>query len=106
MAAYRQTKRVSQAGTTAAAQRRRAFPARMTQAVQVNIHKAFARVFENRGPVKAPRSFKIAMRTPGVPWLLGYAVGMGVRPERVADARGRDRGRRSVERRRAPVATV
>jgi 2-polyprenyl-6-methoxyphenol hydroxylase-like FAD-dependent oxidoreductase len=115
----------------AAVQRRREFPARVTQAVQVNIHKAFARVFENPGPVKAPLAFQIAMRTPGVPWLLGYAVGMGVRPERVADVGGRDRGRRpalaigiaaaigaalavlvarggrrSVERRQAPVATV
>jgi 2-polyprenyl-6-methoxyphenol hydroxylase-like FAD-dependent oxidoreductase len=67
----------------AAVQRRREFPTRVTQAVQVGLHRAFARIFENPGPLKAPWQFKLAVRIPGIHCALGYAVGIGVRPEHV-----------------------
>jgi 2-polyprenyl-6-methoxyphenol hydroxylase-like FAD-dependent oxidoreductase len=66
-----------------AIQRRREFPARVTQAVQVGLHQAFARVFEQPGPLQAPWQLKAAVRIPGIHRALGYAVGMGVRPEHV-----------------------
>jgi 2-polyprenyl-6-methoxyphenol hydroxylase-like FAD-dependent oxidoreductase len=69
-----------------AIQRRREFPARVTQAVQVGLHKVFARVFEQPGPLHAPWQLKVAVHIPGVHRALGYAVGMGVRPERVRGA--------------------
>jgi hypothetical protein len=70
-----------------AVQRRREFPARVTQAAQVRLHDAFARaVVTNPGPVKAPWQLKVAVHLPGIHRALGYAVGIGVRPEHVRDA--------------------
>lgn len=67
----------------AAVQKRREFPARATQAMQVKIHNAFAGVFRNPGPLKAPWGLKAAVRIPGVHRALGYVVGIGVRREHV-----------------------
>ena len=69
----------------AAVQRRREFPARVTQAVQTVAHRGFARVFENPGPIEAPWQAKVITRIPGVHRALGYAVGIGARPEHVHD---------------------
>jgi 2-polyprenyl-6-methoxyphenol hydroxylase-like FAD-dependent oxidoreductase len=66
-----------------AIQRRREFPARVTQSVQVGLHKIFARVFDHPGPLRAPWQLKAAVRIPGIHRALGYAVGVGVRPEHV-----------------------
>jgi 2-polyprenyl-6-methoxyphenol hydroxylase-like FAD-dependent oxidoreductase len=71
----------------AAVQARREFPTRATQAVQVNVHKVMARVFETPGPLQAPWQLKVMTRIPGIHRALGYVVGMGVRPEHVADGR-------------------
>jgi hypothetical protein len=49
----------------------------------MGIHAGFARVFQNPGPAKAPWQLKVAVRIPGVQRLLGRAVGMGARPERI-----------------------
>lgn len=68
-------------------QRRREFPTRMTQAAQANAHKLFAQLFRNTGPVKAPWQLKAAVRIPGITHVIGRAVGMGIRPEHVKDAR-------------------
>jgi 2-polyprenyl-6-methoxyphenol hydroxylase-like FAD-dependent oxidoreductase len=68
-------------------QRRREFPARMTQAAQANAHKIFAELFRNTGPVKAPWQLKTAARIPGITRLIGRAVGIGVKPEHIKDAR-------------------
>jgi 2-polyprenyl-6-methoxyphenol hydroxylase-like FAD-dependent oxidoreductase len=73
-----------------AIQLRREFPARVTQAVQVGLHKVFARVFDQAGPLRAPWQLRAAVRIPGVHRALGYAVGIGIRPEHV---RGVPRGR-------------
>jgi 2-polyprenyl-6-methoxyphenol hydroxylase-like FAD-dependent oxidoreductase len=70
--------------TLAAVQARREFPARVTQAVQVRIHNVFARIFEDEGPATAPWLLKAGVHVPGLRRLLGYAVGIGVRPEHVS----------------------
>jgi 2-polyprenyl-6-methoxyphenol hydroxylase-like FAD-dependent oxidoreductase len=67
----------------AAVQSRREFPTRITQAVQVGLHRGFARIFANPGPLKVPWQVKAALRLPGIHRALGYAVGVGVRPEHV-----------------------
>jgi 2-polyprenyl-6-methoxyphenol hydroxylase-like FAD-dependent oxidoreductase len=73
----------------AAVQARRELPTQITQAVQAVLHKGFARVFRNSGPLHAPWQIRLGMRLPGVRRALGYAVGIGVRPEHVAGARRR-----------------
>ena len=67
----------------AAVQRRRMFPTRITQAFQSVAHRGFARVFENTGAIHAPWQMKAAQRIPGIHRALGYAVGIGARPEHV-----------------------
>ena len=69
----------------AAVQWRRAFPTRVTQAIQLIAHRGFARVFENPGPIHAPWQMKVAQRIPGIHRALGYAVGVGARPEHVRE---------------------
>jgi 2-polyprenyl-6-methoxyphenol hydroxylase-like FAD-dependent oxidoreductase len=64
-------------------QERREFPTRVTQTMQVNAHKAFAKIFENPGAIKAPWQLKAAVRIPGLQRLIGRAVGLGVRPEHI-----------------------
>jgi len=69
----------------AAVERRRTLPTRVTQAIQLAAHRGFARVFEHPGPIDAPWQLKAAVRIPGVQRAVGYAVGIGVRPEHVRD---------------------
>jgi 2-polyprenyl-6-methoxyphenol hydroxylase-like FAD-dependent oxidoreductase len=76
----------------AAVEKRREFPTRVTQAIQLMAHRGLARVFENPGPIQAPWQVRAAVRIPGIQRAVGYAVGIGVRPEHVheeAPARGR-----------------
>ncbi len=74
-------------------QRRREFPTRWTQFAQVNAHKMLTHVFANPGPAKAPWQMKVVLGVPGVQRVVGRLIGMGVRPERIADAAG-NAGRR------------
>jgi len=67
----------------AAVQRRREFPTRVTQTMQLLVHRGFARVFAQPGPIQAPWQIEVLTRIPGVHRALGYAVGMGARPEHV-----------------------
>jgi 2-polyprenyl-6-methoxyphenol hydroxylase-like FAD-dependent oxidoreductase len=69
----------------AAIQTRREFPTRVTQTIQIMAHRGFARVFENSGPISAPWPVKAVARLPGVRRAVGYAVGIGVRPEHVRE---------------------
>jgi 2-polyprenyl-6-methoxyphenol hydroxylase-like FAD-dependent oxidoreductase len=69
-----------------AIERRREFPTRVTQALQVNAHRGFARVFNSTGPLKAPWQVKAIVRIPGLHRALGYAIGIGIRPEHVQQA--------------------
>jgi 2-polyprenyl-6-methoxyphenol hydroxylase-like FAD-dependent oxidoreductase len=64
-------------------ERRRDFPTRVTQRLQVTAHKGMARIFENPGPARAPWQLKAAVRMPGVQRALGRLVGLGVRPEHI-----------------------
>jgi 2-polyprenyl-6-methoxyphenol hydroxylase-like FAD-dependent oxidoreductase len=66
-----------------AVQRRREFPTRATQFVQTLAHRELARVFENPGPIEAPWQLKVVTAIPGIHRALGYAVGVGARPEHV-----------------------
>jgi 2-polyprenyl-6-methoxyphenol hydroxylase-like FAD-dependent oxidoreductase len=75
--------------TLAAVQKRREFPTRITQEVQLLAHRGFARVFENPGPLRAPWQAKIATQIPGIHRALGYAVGIGARPEHVRERKSR-----------------
>jgi 2-polyprenyl-6-methoxyphenol hydroxylase-like FAD-dependent oxidoreductase len=70
----------------AAVQKRRLFPTRVTQAFQLSAHRGFARVFENPGPIRAPWQLKVALKIPGIRRAVGYAVGIGARPEHVHEA--------------------
>jgi 2-polyprenyl-6-methoxyphenol hydroxylase-like FAD-dependent oxidoreductase len=79
-----QQRRVS-AADLAAVQRRREFPTRVTQAVQLAAHRGLARVFENPGLIQAPWQVKAAVRIPGIQRAVGYAAGIGVRPEHVRE---------------------
>jgi 2-polyprenyl-6-methoxyphenol hydroxylase-like FAD-dependent oxidoreductase len=69
----------------AAVQKRRELPTRATQAIQTMAHRGLARVFETSGPVQAPWQLKAASRIPGIDRALGYAVGIGMRPEHVRE---------------------
>jgi 2-polyprenyl-6-methoxyphenol hydroxylase-like FAD-dependent oxidoreductase len=67
-------------------QRRREFPARATQALQVQAHKLFDFVFKNDGPLLAPWQLKVIESVPGRKYVMGCVVGVGFRPEHVAGA--------------------
>lgn len=64
-------------------ERRRTFPTRVIQALQVRAHNGMAKIFANPGPAKAPWQLKLALKVPGIRRLVGRVLGMGVRPERV-----------------------
>jgi 2-polyprenyl-6-methoxyphenol hydroxylase-like FAD-dependent oxidoreductase len=70
-------------------QRRREFPTKFTQGMQIVAHKGLAGIFKNTGPAHAPWQLKVVTRIPGFQRLLGFVVGIGVRPEHIADARTR-----------------
>ena len=79
-----QQKHVPVAALTAV-ESRRTLPTRVTQAIQLAAHRGFARVFEEQGPIQAPWQLKAAVRIPGIQRAVGYAVGIGVRPEHVRE---------------------
>jgi len=66
-----------------AVQRRREFPTRVTQRMQVTAHKGFSYIFQHPGEIKAPWQLKFVTRIPGIQRLLGRMIGSGVRPEHV-----------------------
>jgi 2-polyprenyl-6-methoxyphenol hydroxylase-like FAD-dependent oxidoreductase len=69
----------------AAVQKRREFPTRVTQTIQIFAHRGLARAFENAGPIQAPWQMKAVLRLPGIQSAVGYAVGIGARPEHVRE---------------------
>jgi hypothetical protein len=66
-------------------QDRREFPTRVTQFLQVYAHKALSAAFETEGPIEVPWQLKAVDALPGRKWIMGYLVGVGVRPEHVAE---------------------
>jgi 2-polyprenyl-6-methoxyphenol hydroxylase-like FAD-dependent oxidoreductase len=75
-------KRVTEA-LLAEVERRRDFPTRVTQRLQLAAHKGMERIFKDPGPAKAPWQLKAAVRVPGVQRVLGRVIGLGVRPEHI-----------------------
>jgi 2-polyprenyl-6-methoxyphenol hydroxylase-like FAD-dependent oxidoreductase len=65
---------------------RREFPTRVTQQIQVFAHAGITKIFEMRGPVKAPWLFKAVTSIPGIQRVAGRVIGIGVRPEHVMEA--------------------
>ncbi len=63
--------------------RRREFPTRVIQSMQVRIHAAMARVLGHPVNVKAPWQMRLALRIPGRKRLLARVLGLGIRPEHV-----------------------
>jgi 2-polyprenyl-6-methoxyphenol hydroxylase-like FAD-dependent oxidoreductase len=70
----------------AAVQRRREFPTRVTQEIQVTAHKGFSYIFQHPGKIEAPWQLKFVTRIPGIQRLVGRIIGIGVRPEHVRSA--------------------
>jgi len=70
-------------------QKRREFPTRVTQFIQMNAHNVMDRVFQNTGPIQAPWQLKAAVHIPGLQHVIGRAVGIGMRPEHVNGAKPR-----------------
>jgi 2-polyprenyl-6-methoxyphenol hydroxylase-like FAD-dependent oxidoreductase len=66
-----------------AVQRRREFPTRVTQRMQVRAHKGFNYIFQHPGEIRAPWQLRFVTRIPGIQHLLGRMIGIGVRPEHV-----------------------
>ncbi len=64
-------------------QQRRQLPTRITQAVQALAHRGLVKIFQQAGQLQAPWQLKAAVRIPGLQLAVGYAVGIGVRPEHV-----------------------
>ena len=79
-------------------QKRREFPTRVTQAMQVNAHKGFEYIFQHPGPIRAPWQFKTVTRIPGLQRVMGRLIGIGVRPEHIPDAPNRLARKRRVQR--------
>ncbi len=71
----------------AGVQRRREFPTRVTQQLQVFAHKGMEKLFENPGPAIVPWQLKLAVQIPGIQHLTARAIGMGVLPEHIKGAR-------------------
>jgi 2-polyprenyl-6-methoxyphenol hydroxylase-like FAD-dependent oxidoreductase len=68
-------------------QKRREFPTRVTQRLQINAHKVFENVFRNPGPLEASWQLKVATHIPGIQRVMARIVGIGVRPEHISGAR-------------------
>lgn len=69
----------------AAVQKRRELPTRVTQTIQLAAHRGLARAFENPGPIQAPWQIKAIVAIPGIQRAVGYAAGIGMRPEHVRE---------------------
>jgi len=66
-------------------QRRRRWPARLTQRLQIAAQdRIIARVLNSRAALKTPLFFRVLSRFPWLRRLPGRLIGMGVRPEHIA----------------------
>jgi 2-polyprenyl-6-methoxyphenol hydroxylase-like FAD-dependent oxidoreductase len=74
-------------------QKRREFPTRVIQFVQANIHHTMARLFRNKGPLKAPWPLKVAVHIPGIQFALARAIGVGIRPEHIPGSQPPEAGK-------------
>ncbi len=68
-------------------QRRREFPARVTQAFQIMVqNRVLSRVLGSGVPLDPPLIFRLIQRFPALRGLTAYLIGVGVRPEHVRSA--------------------
>jgi 2-polyprenyl-6-methoxyphenol hydroxylase-like FAD-dependent oxidoreductase len=68
-------------------QKRREFPTRVIQFMQMNAHKGLQTVFRHPGPAKAPWQLKAAVSIPGVQHVMARVIGLGILPEHIRGAR-------------------
>jgi 2-polyprenyl-6-methoxyphenol hydroxylase-like FAD-dependent oxidoreductase len=90
----------------AAVQRRREFPTRVTQQLQINAHKVFAGVFRNPGPLEPPPILKAIVKIPGLQHLMARVIGLGIRPEHIRPASGWEAKLNHILRRAAILGAV
>jgi 2-polyprenyl-6-methoxyphenol hydroxylase-like FAD-dependent oxidoreductase len=64
-------------------QRRRTFPTRGTQRMQVTVHKGLQTIFRQSGPMRPPVLLRTVVHLPGLRRLLARVVGLGLRREHV-----------------------
>lgn len=64
-------------------QKRREFPARGTQRMQVIVHHGLSWVFRQHGPMHPPLLMQWMTRIPGMQTRVAKLVGIGLRPERI-----------------------
>jgi 2-polyprenyl-6-methoxyphenol hydroxylase-like FAD-dependent oxidoreductase len=64
-------------------QKRREFPARGTQRMQVVVHAGLSWVFRHHGPMQPPPLMKLMTRLPGMQRRVARLVGIGLRPESI-----------------------
>lgn len=64
-------------------QKRREFPARATQRMQVIVHKGLSWVFRHHGAMKPPLLLRVMTRIPGMQTRVARTVGIGLRPEHI-----------------------
>jgi 2-polyprenyl-6-methoxyphenol hydroxylase-like FAD-dependent oxidoreductase len=69
----------------AAVEKRRLFPTRVTQGVQLLAHRGMGRIFDDPKSIHVAWPFKAIQHVPGVHRAVGYAIGVGARPEHVRD---------------------
>ena len=69
----------------AAVERRRLFPTRVTQGVQLLAHRGMGRIFDDPKPIHVAWPFKAIQHVPGVHRAVGYAIGVGARPEHLRE---------------------
>ncbi len=65
-------------------EKRRKFPARMTQRVQIMAHKKIiGEVISNQTELKIPLFIKLLDKIPFLSRITGYLIGIGIRPEKI-----------------------
>ena len=77
-----------------AVQRRREWPTRVTQRLQVMIqNRVISRVLDEKGALPMPLALRLAARFPWMRRLIGRVIGLGIRPEHVRTPGGEPRPR-------------
>ena len=64
-------------------QKRREFPARVTQWMQARLHQRLRWIFRQHGPMRPPLLLKIVLRIPGIQTFLARLTAIGFRPEHI-----------------------
>lgn len=81
----------------AAVQRRRRWPAVVTQSVQRRIERVLVRTTDDGVLPPPPLPLRLLRRVPALRHLMGYFIGLGLRPEQVPDSLRSAPRRRAIE---------